>query len=367
MIANSLAVSPDGTKVFVTGSSYLKRSNFDYATVAYDAATGARLWVKPYNGPGNNQDRALSLGVSPDGTRVFVTGWSGGVSSSSDYGTLAYDAFTGKRLWLARYNGPANSIDDARALAVSPDGSKVFVTGSSFGVTSNGDYATVAYDASTGANLWVKRYSSPGNQYDQANAAAVSPDSSMVFVSGQSGGSQSDYVTIAYDATSGAPRWVKRYNGPGSRGSLATSLGVSPDGTSVFVTGSSNTSQHFLDYATVAYDASTGATLWVARYHSPAQRDNYALSLAVSPDGTQLYVTGASAGSRGKCQYGACFDYATVAYDASSGNRLWVQRYNDPHNQFDSACCVGVSPDGSRVFVTGDSDGEYATLAYSTR
>ena len=42
--------------LFVTGKSKGSASDFDYATVAYDAATGAQLWVKRYDGPENHPD-----------------------------------------------------------------------------------------------------------------------------------------------------------------------------------------------------------------------------------------------------------------------------------------------------------------------
>jgi DNA-binding beta-propeller fold protein YncE len=130
--AFSLAVSPDGKRVYVTGKSEASRRFYlDYATVAYDAASGAGLWVARYNGPGNGLDAARSLAVSPDGTRVYVAGTSFG--SSLDYATLAYDAASGKRLWLARYDG--NGWDAARSLAVSPDGARVYVTGRSAAAT----------------------------------------------------------------------------------------------------------------------------------------------------------------------------------------------------------------------------------------
>jgi WD40 repeat protein len=254
----SVAVSPSGARVFVTGTSQGATSHYDSATVAYSAVTGAQLWARRYNGPGNGDDHAYWVAVSPDGTRVFVTGTSEGVGHSAfGYATVAYNAATGAQLWAQRYNGPAYGSDYALSVAVSPGGTRVFVTGSSQGSGSGYDYATVAYNAATGAQLWAQRYNGPANGSDYALSVAVSPGGTRVFVTGSSQGARSvfalDYATVAYSAATGTRLWVQRYNGPGNSYDVATSLAVSPCGTGVFVTGISVGRATEFDYATVAY------------------------------------------------------------------------------------------------------------------
>ena len=121
------------------------------------------------------------------------------------------------QLWVKRYNGLGANTDDARSAAVSPDGKTVYVTGQSWGgQASTWDYATVAYDAASGAQRWVKRYNGPGNAYDLASSVAASPSSGTVYVTGQSAGTSTgaDYATIAYNAASG--QMGGRYNGTGN-------------------------------------------------------------------------------------------------------------------------------------------------------
>jgi len=363
--ARALGVSPDGSTVIVTGQSSGSTSGPDYTTVAYGASTGARLWARRYNGPANSTDAASALGVSPDGTTVFVTGGSTGQTSGYDYATVAYSASTGARVWARRYNGPANRDDFATALGLSPDGTTAFVTGVSVGQTSGADYATLAYNASTGARLWARRYNGPGNGDDYVTALGMSPDGSTVFVTGYSNGQTSgyDYGTVAYSASAGTRLWVRRHNGPGNGGDIAYALGVSPDGSTVFVTGYIGGQASGPDYGTVAYSTSTGARLWARRYNGPGNGYDYASALGLSADGTTVFVTGVSTGLRSSA------DYATVAYNASTGGELWLRRYNGPGNGYDLPTALGVSADGTTVFVTGYSVGQtsgadYTTLAY---
>ncbi|MPZ28217.1 MAG: S8 family serine peptidase [Micromonosporaceae bacterium] len=369
-VPNDLAVSLDGSTVYVTGRSPGVDTGDDYATVAYDAATGQERWVARYEGPVDRTSgtTALALTVSPDGATVYVTGQSADASPASSYATVAYDAATGQERWAARYAGVAAGPNTALAMDVSPDGSRIFVTGRLWtGVNSDYDYTTVGYDAATGDQLWVARYGEPGStlRWDIAEAVNVSPDGSRVFVTGYSYGSgaNADYGTVAYDAATGDELWAARYNGPTGGTDIAFAMAISPDGSTVYVTGRSTGTGTGTDYATVAYDTANGDERWVGRYDGPASDADIAQVVEVSPDGATVYVSGHSPG------VGTSSDYATVAYHAEDGAERWAARYDGPAHSFDGVNALSVSPDGSRVFVTGHSIGsgtsrDYATVMY---
>jgi len=342
--AMSVAVARAGSAVFVTGSSLGASGTFDYATVGYDAATGARLWARRYAGAGGAGGSAVAVAVDPGGRRVFVTGQSPGSASGADYVTIAYDAATGSQLWLSRYNGPANGSDIPSALAVSPDGSRVLVTGESQGSQATmGDYATVAYDAATGAQLWVSRYNGPASRADSARSVAVGPHGGTVYVTGASTGigTHSDYATVAYNAATGAQRWVSRYNGPRRKYDRAASEAVAPGGHTVYVTGTSGRA-----FATVAYDAATGAPRWVSRFTGGAGNVDRAFSLAVSPSGGMVYATGFASN-----RFSGDMDIATVAYRAATGASTWARLSAGKADA--SGYDVAVGPAGHTVYVTG--------------
>ncbi|MGD0604287.1 MAG: PQQ-binding-like beta-propeller repeat protein, partial [Streptosporangiaceae bacterium] len=339
--ATSVAVSPDANTAFVTGYITVGAAE-DYSTVAYNEVTGAQLWAARYNDPGHTFDKAYSVAVSPDGKAVFVTGASLTTAGGENYATVAYSAATGAQLWAARYDGPSNN-GAAAQVAVSPNGTAVFVTGSSLGTPTGEDYATVAYSAATGTQLWAARYNGFGSGGNYASSVAVSPNGTAVFVTGTSLGTNDgyDYATVAYSAATGAQLWVNRYDGASNGDRGANSVAVSAG--TVFVTGSSyGGSTANYDYATVAYSAATGAQLWVKRYDGPGSGDDRAYSVAVSPSGGTVFITGYT----DTTSTSAGYDYTTIAYNAATGAQLWLTRYNGSSSFTDEAFSVAVSPNG---------------------
>ena len=364
-----VAMSPDGARVFVTGGSPGVGTFDDWATVAYDVTTGKQLWVTRFNGPANRYDDPQAAPVvSPDGSRVYVTGDIGIGGTQIAMRTAAYNAADGSELWAASYQGPAKMSDAPRAQALSSDGSRLFVTGlSQYPSPIFSKYVTLAYDASDGSQLWVAEYHGPGSG-GEGFAVVVSPSGTRVFVTGVSSGigTHVDFATVAYDTSDGSELWVARYNGPGNYQDEGQGIGVSPDGLHVFVTGESASAATVssFDYATVAYDAIDGSQLWVKRYDGPAKDEDWAKNLAVA--GNRVFVTGGSMGMAEPLK-----DFATVAYSTTDGSELWVARYQgeDKQGNFDSTVReIAVNMDGSHVFVTGPSPGgtyvDFVTAAY---
>jgi len=293
------------------------------APLTYRPATsagGTQLWAKQYHGLMGAGGRAAAM--SPNGSAVFVTGdfqKKGGLTGGE---TVAYNPATGAMLWATAFNPGGGHIGGSSSvfvsIAVSPDGGTVFVAGSLSPTRGARDqYVTVAYNATTGARLWAATGVS-----GLLNSIAVSPSGSTVFVTGQIINSGAA-VTVAYRAATGATLWTAN-TGVASDG---VSVAVAPDGSAVIVTGSG---------AVAVYKAATGATIWA---HSLTFGPT---SVAVSPDGSKIYVAGASGSS--PTTFGT-----TAAYNAATGAKLWSQTSTNPGGYN----AVAVSPDGSRVFATG--------------
>jgi DNA-binding beta-propeller fold protein YncE len=363
--AHAVTISPDGTLVFVTGDAEVTPETRDFVTVAIEAATGDLVWgARESPGPG----RAAipdAIEISPDGTRVFVTGSRTGTQGFNDfwdYFTVAYDAATGDRTWSAVYRGPGTNADVPIGMEVSPGGERVYVTGTSVGDGTGRDYATVAYDAASGSELWAARHGTGGDDY--AAGLVSGPGGNRLYVTGTiRPGGQPSMGTVVYDGATGAE--IDAATSGGGSASGASAITLSPNGALVFVTGSGG-----LDFLTVALSAATLRQLWTARYAGPGV--DVPANVAVSPNGRRVYVTGTSDNDRLTCGFELLStDIVTVAYGSRTGSTLWSARYiGTTDREPDQATDVAIGPDGSSVFVTGTSDGgcyigDVATISYA--
>src|SRR5665213_181158 len=86
--------------------------------------------------------------------------------------------------WVGRYTSAGNNIDEAKAMVVDAAGNS-YVVGTGWNGT-NFDIVTVKFDPN-GILLWSVPYNGTGNGYDEARAVAVD-NSGTVYVTGYSAG-----------------------------------------------------------------------------------------------------------------------------------------------------------------------------------
>jgi uncharacterized delta-60 repeat protein len=214
--------------------------------------------------------------------------------------------------------------------------------------TDQNDIATLKYDTN-GNTLWVKRFHGNSNGNDEASDLIIDGNGD-VLVTGGSFDSESDFdfITLKYSAI-GDSLWCKSFDGIPNSYDQATSLSLDVNG-NAYVTGVSNCKTTKQDYATIKYN-STGDLLWVNRYDGPTNISDRPTSIAVDAD-QNVYVTGQSSSS-----------YATIKYDVD-GNFIWQQRYSSITKGGASALSITSN---NEIIVTGSSDNDNVTIKYNSQ
>lgn len=369
----ALAQSSDGKHVYA-GTSAGRVIVF-----SRDATTGALTHVE-------SEDDAASaarhfsfvrdLGISPDGEFVYVA-----CDTEDAIVQFARNSIDGELDWI----GDAGPATDPIDLEFSPDGTRLFAGGLDGGnasiVVYDRDVATGAID-DIGSTVYAL-----GSEFP---ATAIEPDGSHVF-----GTSTSAVVSVLADDGEGSfdtefPLLEDGVAGVGLPGDLV-GITVSPDGRHAYVTGDEGPIAVFAvaTYDFVEAQVDTGALLGLISVSS----------VALSPDGVNLYATGAGEDAiqifTRDAQTGALFSGGAVreidvgvsgldgvrdvvvspdgdfVYAVSANSDAAVTFARNPSGlltfvgavldgqagaRLDGAFALAISPDGKNVYVASDAE-----------
>ncbi|MEO0071004.1 MAG: SBBP repeat-containing protein [candidate division WOR-3 bacterium] len=350
-LVSGIAIDDSGY-VYVTGTSWATGNGNDIVIIKY-SPEGESIWTVRYDGATHSNDEARAIVVKDD--RVIVVGGSTDADLFTNIVTTVYNT-KGESLWTAIYDSPAGGNDFGLVVTVDDSG-YVYVAGYASGDTTGWDLIVLKYD-SNGTLVWTSKFVTLDEDY--AVGIAIVPNGA-VFVAGNSGHPYFltwDYVTIRLNANTGDTVWTRRYNGPAQEQDEARAMILTPDGY-LYLTGGSTGTNSGIDITTLKYSLS-GDLLWERRYNGPANSIDWANGIACDANGN-VYVTGYSQGITSDC------DYVMVKYDGA-GTELLVRRYDGPASGYDEAKAIAVDDEGN-VYVTGSSNSsgtrnDYATVKY---
>jgi Beta-propeller repeat len=138
------SVGVDGAgNVYVTGVLAFSEggTSDDWGTIKYNSS-GAEQWVQIYDGPAHIADEAFSIAVNTDGDS-YVVGYGHALTSGSDLTSIKYNT-DGAQQWVQAYNGPANDTDTGVDIGLNTQGD-IYVSGASTGANTSADYVVVKY------------------------------------------------------------------------------------------------------------------------------------------------------------------------------------------------------------------------------
>ncbi|MGO8885659.1 MAG: LamG-like jellyroll fold domain-containing protein [Streptosporangiaceae bacterium] len=194
------------------------------------------------------------------------------------------------------------------ALAVSPDGSTLYVGGGFTGVDGSYHAYLAAFSTTTGALITTWKPSATGGVL----SIAPSPDGSTIYVGGNFG--KLDGVTHnRIGAITAATGSVTAYN-PIVNGTV-TSVAVPPDGSRVLIGGDFTTINGVTQQAIASTDPTTGASEPWAATILPNNSSCLAQVKDIVINGTVAYIASEGTG-------GGCFD-GDFAANVSDGSLVW--------------------------------------------
>ncbi|NOS84288.1 MAG: T9SS type A sorting domain-containing protein, partial [Ignavibacteria bacterium] len=270
----------------------------------------------------------------------YISGTGGNMGGTS-YTTMKYNS-SGTLQWAKEYTGNLNSSNSPNA--VFRDGSGNIVVTGNTREGANTDIATVKY-SSTGEEMWVRRFSEPGNFYQSGNAVCTD-NGGNVYVTGTStiNNQTTELITIKYDPL-GQQQWVKRYSGSAGLNAEGNKI-ITDNLNNIYVIGKSRETGSGYDVCIIKYDPS-GNQLWLRIVDIPGSENVYIWEF-ISDGAGNLIIHG----------QGGLIGNFLLKY-TSTGDNLWIRDVTEDMYHMD------MDNKGNIYIAAHDQESAYHILKYT--
>ena len=335
-----IAVSPDGNSIY--GVGFTNPTNTRYPIIAKWNKDGTHQWTKIGNS-NTYLDVFNGVAISPDGTAIYVVGSAQSAVPGFDIAYIAKFNTSGTLQWQSNSGtlvpaGTPSGVSHPNAIhtvyqdvAVSPDGTAIYAVGHRYREDMDNVGAILTKWTNSGSVTWNRMLGGNGEyrtSQDWFSGVAISPDGTSIYAVGSFSGST---AIITKWNTSGTIQWQKSLNGGGFE-----KVTVSQDNASIYVVGMVNNEVH------VSKWNSSGALQWQRAFALGTPNvDN----VKVSPDGSHIYIVGSTTSQ-------AIGDWDSFIIKLTNAGDLVWQR-SLASSARDYLMSVAVSPDGGTVYASG--------------
>ena len=269
-----------------------------------------------------------------------------GASVDVGVGTITQSAVTKYSLEAASYNGKSFKINESTIthnLTFKPDGTKMYV------VERSND-SVYQYSLSTAYDVVTASYDSKSfsfaTQETEPYGIAFNDDGTSMYTVGYGSDAVFQYtLSTAYDVSTAS--YASKSLSTALQDSIPTNVTFKPDGTSLYVIGASSDAVYQYNLTT-AFDISTGS--YASKSLDFSSEDTNANGFAFNADGTKCFIVGNTSDSVHQYSLTTAYDISTASYDDVSFDLSSVDT-----NPFGLA----FSNDGSRMYVLGSDDFVY--------
>ena len=328
---SGIAFKPDGTKMYITGSSGDEVNEYTLST-AWDISTASFIQLFSVAG---QETTPSGVAFKPDGTKMYIIGTTGDDINEYNLGT-AWDISTASFVQLFSVAGQEATPSD---LFFKSDGTKMYITGTT------GD-AVSEYTLSTAWNVSTATFIQTLSVLTQETAPQglfFKDDGTKMYITGTTAGLVHSYnLSTAWNISTATFTYpTTDYLSVAAQETVPTGVSFKPDGTKMYVIGSNGDEINEYSLST-AWAISTASFV---QLFSVAAQEITPSDLFLKPDGTKLYIIGSTGDDVNEYTLSTAWDISTAVFVQLLSV---VTQDTSPQGLF-------FKDDGTRMYIVGTS------------